>query len=245
MMKRVFFAVFLLVSMTPVHAAEMYEIVLVQAAPGRLTDLVTLYTQWLRTYAAAAEDAPLWFRHSQGDHWDLMLVVPIGSLAAYYDPARAARRAEAARAGGLSEDEFARALSERVAWHEELYVDGPPRQELRDACADAGFYHVEMMIGLPGKRGEMRRIREQENVYLQKLGRPRNLLFERRNGASWDLVTLGCYKDIKHFVASGDTPADQAREAVRAAGFDSTEAMSLAWRSTIAMHRDTLGVAIR
>jgi hypothetical protein len=238
-------AVLLAVTAPSAQSTELYQIVLVQAAPGRLPDLLALYKKWLPAYEAAHEDPPLWFRHSQGDHWDVMLLIPIGSLGDYYQAARVARREKTAGAAGLPDAEFARLFSERVAWHEEMYLEGPSRQEVRTACDGAGLYHVEMMVGLAGRRHEMRRAREQENAYLGALGRPRNLLFARREGAQWDLVTIGCYRDLKHFAESADLPAEKTRDAARAAGYDSPEAMSLAWRSTIATHRDTLGVAIR
>ena len=244
-MRRIVAAVLFAVTSVSVASAEVHRIVLLQAAPGRLADLVTLYKKWMSAYEAAGEDAPLWFRHSQGDNWDLMLLVPIGSLGDYYDAQRVARRAKAAEAAGLPYAELERLFSERVAWHEEMYVEGPSRQEVRKACDGAGLYHVEMMVGLAGKRDEMRRARDQENVYLGALGRPQNLLFTRREGAQWDLVTLGCYRDLKHFAEAGDIPEEKTREAARAAGYESPTAMSLAWRSTLTTHRDTLGVVIK
>ena len=59
-------------------------------------------------------------------------------------------------AAGLPEAEFARLFSDHVAWHEEMYVEGPSRQDVRKACDGAGLDDVEMMVGLAGKRVEMR-----------------------------------------------------------------------------------------
>src|SRR6476646_12092072 len=55
----------------------LYKVTLVQAAPGRLLDLIDLYKARAAEFKQAGDEAPLWMRHSQGDHWDLMVIFPV------------------------------------------------------------------------------------------------------------------------------------------------------------------------
>src|SRR5947199_9777917 len=103
-------AVLLLICVCSRHAAAasqyFYEVTLVQAAPGKMLELIDLYKARAAAYQAAGDEAPLWMRHSQGDHWDLMLISPLGSYSDYYQPERAAKRKKA--------DESSAALTEKV-----------------------------------------------------------------------------------------------------------------------------------
>src|SRR5690348_8939212 len=65
---------------------------LVQAAPGRLLELIDLYTARAPLYQASGDEPPFWMRHSQGDRWDLMLLFPMSSHAEYYRPDRIEKR---------------------------------------------------------------------------------------------------------------------------------------------------------
>src|SRR3954469_14472525 len=73
----------------------LYRVTLVQAAPGKLTELIDLYKKKFAADTAAGDEAPLWMRHSQGDHWDLMILQPIGSYAEFLSSDRVARRLKA------------------------------------------------------------------------------------------------------------------------------------------------------
>ena len=64
----------------------LYRASMVQAAPGKLVELIDLYK------AHAGEEAPLWMRHSQGDRWDLLILTPMGSYADYFRPEAIAAR---------------------------------------------------------------------------------------------------------------------------------------------------------
>ena len=234
----------LLPAASTAHAQTLYKAVFVQAAPGRLSDLIALCRARLPVFDAAGDERPLILRHSQGDHWDLLMLVPLGSFHDYYAPPRVARREQADRETGAA-GEFEQRFRQWVAWHEEVFVDGPQVSALRDAVGEAGFFHLEAMMAVPGGHDELLRVREAENVYLRGVGRPANVIFTRRDGAAYDLLTLGFYRDLRHFAESSDVPGEKARIAARAAGFDSPEAMGLHWRTVMATHRDTLGAIVR
>jgi hypothetical protein len=191
----------------------LYRMTLLRAAPGRLPDLV----------AAVKGKAPWIFRHSQGDHWDLMLLV----------------RVETASSSAV-----AIGADELVAWQEEEFVRGPDLAAL-PGFADAGLLHVEMFHALAGKRAELIREREMENAYLGETGQPQNAIFLRELGASWDAFTVGAYRSWKHYAEAQDVPADKEEAAARGAGFASRSAIGPYLRTLILDHHDTMATPVR
>ena len=220
---------------------SLYKVTLVRAAPGHLLDLIELYKAQQSVYAASGDVAPFWMRHSQGDQWDLMLLFPIESYAAYYHPDRLAQREGQAEAWHAFDERF----RELVAWQSDLFVYGPPLPVVQAGFEDAGFFHIEMFEALPGHHEELIEQRRMENAYLRQLNRPENLIFVKSQGASVDVFTLGFYRDIQHFAESAAIPLDEEDAAARTAGFESVYAISPYLRSLIREHHDTLAVAIR
>ena len=218
----------------PVTRTPLYRASLVQAAPGKLTDLIAAYKQ----HFAALGETPLWMRHSQGDRWDLLILEPMGSYAAYFAPERVAAR-EKQNAG------WERQRKPLVAWEEDVFVFGPSESDLSKAFAESGFFHVEMFRALAGKRAELVHERDMENAYSKAIGQPENFIFIRDQGASWDVFTVGCFRDIKHYASSADVPPEKTQAAAKSAGFDSPAAIGPYLRQFIADHHDTLAVAIK
>ena len=217
----------------------LYKASLVQAAPGKLLEVVELYKS-LRA-AESPDEPPLWMRHSQGDRWDLLLLYPIGSYADYYVSDRVAKREKALRAV----EAVAAKLRDSIAWQEDVFVFGPPPAELRARAAGATFFHVEMFQALAGRRADLFHEREMENAYLKALGRPQNLIFVRDQGAGWDLFTIGFYRDLKHYAESADISEAAQETAARSAGFEGASRIGPYLRTLISSHHDTLAVAIK
>src|SRR5271154_6413492 len=136
----------------PILAAEpepfLYKAMFVRAAPGKLLDVIALYQGRMPVYDASGDERPLWMRHSQGDQWDLMFLFPMGSWETYFTTDRAARREKAGAAAQLPQPEYARRFYELVAWHEDVYVEGPPLDAVRKAFEGAGLFHVEIFLAL-------------------------------------------------------------------------------------------------
>lgn len=227
-------AVFLVLALAVPQAAAsqegfLYKAQFVQAAPGRLLELIDLVK-------AKTDERPFAIRHSQGDRWDLMLLTPMGTYLDYFSPERAAR---------WRKDEHPEKWKELVAWQEDIFVFGPPVEEVRASYSKAGFFHVEIFRALPGRHADLFKERLMENAYLKTLKRPENLIFVRDQGAGWDLFTLGFYRDLKHYAESADIPEKDQEAAAKAAGFEGASRIGTYLRTLIREHHDTLAGAVK
>ncbi|MCJ7581341.1 MAG: hypothetical protein MUP98_12515, partial [Candidatus Aminicenantes bacterium] len=78
------FIVLFLPSLIPSAAAEaldseqtyLYKATFIRAAPGKLLDLIDLFKDQMPVYDASGDKRPFWWRHTQGDQWDLMILFP-------------------------------------------------------------------------------------------------------------------------------------------------------------------------
>jgi hypothetical protein len=205
----------------PLTGSVLYRMTLLRAAPGRFDDLLA------EVRREAGGSGGLAVRHSQGDQWDFLLLVPVPAATAVGGRALTPPFSEAA-----------------VAWQEDELVRGPAFDVLPDFLS-AGLYHFEMFDAVPGKLDELVREREMENAYLAAVGRPRNLIFRREFGAAWDAFTIGAYRDWRHYAERDLVTPDQARAAAVAAGFASDQAIGPYMRSLILFHHDTLANRVR
>ena len=219
----------------------LYKVTLVQAAPGKLLELIDLYKARATAFQAAGDEAPLWMRHSQGDHWDLLILFPVGSYTDYYQPERVAKRKKADESLAAGHEKF----KADIAWQEDLFVYGPALTDLRQAFANGAYFHVEMFVALPGKFNDLYQEREMENAYAKALGEPQNFIFVRDQGAAWNLFTIGVFRDLKHYAQSADVPVQEQEKAAKAAGFESPGQIGPYLRRFISTHHDTLAVGIK
>jgi hypothetical protein len=223
----------------PLQQSYLYKTSLVQAAPGKLLDLIDAYKKIFAQQSKITGDpVPLWMRHSQGDRWDLLILSPMASYSEFYKSERAIKR-------DIALDPYRARLKEDIAWQEDVFVYGPPLDELRKAFAPAGLFHVEMFQSLPGKQAELYKQREMENAFSRAVKSPENFIFVRDQGAAWDLFTIGCYSNLKHYAQAADVPPADAEAAAKSAGFDSPAQIGPYLRTLISLHHDTLAVAIK
>ena len=227
-------------SLPPAGAGYLYRATLLQAAPGKLLEVLDLYKAGWPGTGDGGDEPPIGMRHSQGDRWDLLLLFPMESELVFYSGDRVQRR-QRANASARARLEK---LRDDIAWQEDVFVWGPAIARVRD-LAKAGFFHVEMFEALPGKLPELYRQREMENAYSKALELPENLIFVRDSGAAWDLFTVGAYRNLRHYAEGAEVPEAKSEEAARAAGFDGAKAIGPYLRTLIAQHHDTLAVAIR
>jgi hypothetical protein len=229
------------VAATPV----LYRLQLLQAAPGRLLELIDVVKKHGAVAASGGEAAPVITRHSQGDHWDLAVLWPMGDWGGYFETARAARREAAAKASGATTAGLARELDPLVSWHEDLYLWGPSLEALRAHVKDAGLMHYEMMQALAGRREALIEERHMENAFNRNRGRGETLVFVREAGAAWDVVTLGVYRNWQHYAESDLIPRETSEAAAKKAGFTGADGVGPYMRTLISTHRDTLGPPVR
>jgi hypothetical protein len=235
----VFVAPFTAYAQEPSQPAYLYKTSLVQAAPGKLLDLIDSYKKIFAEETKVAGDAtPLWMRHSQGDRWDLLILYPMGSYSDYYKPDRVVKR-------DVVLDPWRDRLKNDITWQEDVFVYGPPLEDLRRAFAGAGLFHVEMFESLPGKQAELKKQREMENAFSRAVKAPENFIFLRDQGAVWHLFTIGCFENLKHYAQAADVPPAEADAAAKSAGFESTAQIGPYLRTLIALHHDTLAAAIK
>jgi hypothetical protein len=216
----------------------LYRAEFIQAAPGKLLELIDLYKARFRDPLSNGGEPAVWMRHSQGDHWDLLLLFPMVSYTEYYGYEQSARR----EAG---ETAFNTKAAPLISWREDIFVYGPPISVVKAASSKASFFHVEIFQSLSGKQSELYREREMENAYQRALHRPENLIFVRDQGGSWDLFTIGFYRDLKHYAESADVPEKDQEAAAKLAGFEGASRIGPYLRTLISTHHDTLAVAVR
>jgi hypothetical protein len=217
----------------------LYKASLVQAAPGKLLDLIDTYKKIFAEETKITGDAaPLWMRHSQGDRWDLLILFPMASYSDFYKPDRTVKRETVL-------DPWRDRPKDDIAWQEDVFVYGPPLDELRKAFLTAGLFHVEIFQSLAGKQAELYKQREMENAFSHAVHAPENFIFIRDQGAAWDLFTIGCYENLKHYAQAADVPPADADSAAKSAGFESPAQIGPYLRTLISLHHDTLAVAIK
>ena len=122
-------------SMSAAESTYLYKTQLVQAAPGKLLEVIDLLKASQAVYKDAGDEQPLLMRHSQGDHWDLLVLIPMKSYAEFYRPERVTKRMEIFKS-------IQPRLNELIAWQEDVFVYGPPLADLRKAFGSSAFFHV-------------------------------------------------------------------------------------------------------
>jgi len=150
-------------------------------------------------------------RHSQGDHWILLVLVPMKSYAEYYTLKRMAKKGLAAGGGGKNRPET---LSGK-----RIFCVGAAIHELRRAFGSASFFHIEMFHAIAGKQSELLKSARWKHLS-QNAQRPENFIFIRDQGAAWDLFTIGVYRDLKHFAEAPAFLSPEQEAAAKTAGFE-------------------------
>lgn len=219
---------------------SLYRVITIRAAPGEFAAWLDQCDDIRAAYQKRGDRAPFVLRHTQGDHWDLMLIEPWGSFEEYLSPERMAKRNAVAEEMAM----LKRWLDDAPAFREDLFALGPPVEELEKLFAENDFYHVEMFHALPYKKGELLEQRRMENDYLARTGRPENTIWTGISGSDVDVFTIGFYSDHAAFAAESSKAEEERGAAARAAGFEGVDDIAPYLRSLISRHQDTLAVAV-
>jgi len=220
----------------------LYKVTTVRAEPGKLSDLLDWIADMKGTdfFEEAGTQAPFVMRHSQGDQWDLLKIVPMGSWTDYHAKAAKIKRAKAAKAYA-DQLKLGYAL---IAFEEDVFAYGPPLKDVKSEYNGNGFYHIEMFRAGAGKADELVEQRRMENKYLKMTGQKENMIFSRAAGSDIDVFTIGFHPDFESFVTQGTATPGEKEDAAKAAGFKDRADLSFYLRSLISGHHDTLAVKV-
>lgn len=213
-----------------------YKMILYQAAPGQLTDLITAIKKDINNHTSYGLEEPVLMRHSQGAHWDLMLVIPIESMQSYFSESAMQKRKSANSFDPVYGSDFLNMVSH----YEEIYANGPDAKGFNKLAAELPYYHIEMFVAVAGKQKELLKERQMENDYYRNVDFGTNYIFKKITGSKWQNITIGFYKDIKDFAKSVDIPFDVDDEAAKKAGFKGVAYIGTYLRELLLTHQDTL-----
>ena len=232
---------------TIANAAELegkylYKVTTIRAATGALADLLDWEAQLSSSeyYAEAGQERPLLMRHSQGDQWDLLVIVPMHSWTDYHSQAATLKRNTAS----AKHDDLLAEGQGLFAFYEDHFAFGPSWSAVKAAYAANSFFHVEMFEAASGKANELLEQRRMENTYLVSTGQTPNMIFHRAAGSNVDVFTIGFHPDFQTFAAPADVSIEEKELAAKAAGFKSLSDISFYLRSLISGHHDTLAVKV-
>lgn len=198
--------------------AESLRITTLRAAPGQLEQLI----KEVKSYRETRHGKVIIMRHSQGDHWDLLLLESAG-------------RAYAAMADFGSIADFQHSF---LADCDEKF------RQLKASADEADLYHIEMFHALAGKRQALMDQRARENEYLQSTGQTTNSIFVTRFGSDVDVFTIGFHANMTAFAKGPSVSDEEAELAAKKAGFKNRADLGFYLRSLLTSHHDTLAVPL-
>ncbi len=198
--------------------AEDFVVTTLRASPGKLPALIDA----VKAYRTEHRGRVVIMRHTQGDHWDLLLLEPT--------PANPTRQHDFSALADFQ--------------HSFLAETGGTFKGLQHQAHENGLYHVEMFQALAGKRAALIDQRERENRYLADTGQVVNVVFTTVMGSDVDVFTIGFHESLAAF-ARGPTVSDvEAEAAAKDAGFESRGDIGFYLRSLLTRHNDTLAVPV-
>jgi hypothetical protein len=220
----------------------LYKVTTIRAATGALADLLDWEAQLSASdyYDEAGQQRPLLMRHSQGDQWDLLVIVPMQSWTDYHSPAATQKR----KIASTKHQDLLATGQGLFAFYEDHFAYGPSWASLKSAYAANSFFHIEMFEAASGKTNELLEQRRMENKYLVSTGQTPNRIFRRAAGSDVDVFTIGFHRDFQTFATPADVTVEEKEIAAKAAGFKGLDDLSFYLRSLISGHRDTLAVKV-
>lgn len=230
----------------PAHAGNdgdyLYRVETIRAAPGKLEALLdwAADVKEARYFEDTGSPYPFVMRHSQGDQWDLLVILPMKSWADYYSKARVKKREAAA----AKHSALLQAQKGLIAFEEDNFAYGPPLEDIGREYGANGLFHVEMFAAAPGGEDKLFEQRRMENAYLAATGQTENKIFRRANGSDIDVFTIGFHKSLEAFAAPSQMSDDEKEAAAKAAGFKDRADISFYLRSLLASHHDTLATKV-
>lgn len=190
----------------------------------------------ITNHAELGLQKPYLLRHSQGDHWDLMLIYPIPPLETYFSKTAVEKRATSF----TIEKKYGNSFYGLVSFQEEAIVDGPDYKTFVQAFEDYRLFHIEIFTALAGKQAELLQQRKMENDFYSHIKHRPNLIFTRVLGPAWDIFTIGTYKNLQEYADDGGISFEDEDAAAKKAGFEGVNFIGSYLRSMLLEHHDTL-----
>jgi len=210
--------------------ADDFWVTQYRAAPGKLPALLELIetTNW----KAFDDGRPIVMRHSQGNHWDLMLV------GLHKNPGSDSNHANV--------EQFDKAANQLVDF-ELSFISRTDLSwtELQAEAATSNLFHIEMFQAGAGNHDALMRQRVIENDFIKRIGQKPNAIFTVLAGSDFDIFTIGFYKDLQTYATPANVTPEQNEAAAKAAGFKNRADVSFLLRELIVGHQDTLAVKVK
>ncbi len=219
-------------SMATTVMADDYLVTQYRAAPGNFPALLGLYQQTDLTFYNGS--SPILMRHSQGNHWDLMVLTKLNPACEKQVPCQTMLESLDHAAANLVDFEHRFTARSDTSW-----------EMIREQNERAGLYHIEMFNAAAGKGEALLRQRHMENDYLAKTGQQTNVIFTVIMGSDVDAFTIGFHESLKTFAESPALPAEAFEKAARDAGFKNRADISFHLRELIVGHHDTLATKVK
>jgi hypothetical protein len=203
-------------------ASELYHIHVVQAAPGKLGELIETYLKGPAPEAGDPQVDPFVLRHREGGEWDLVVITPLG-----------ADYAATAAAPPPAVQKFNETVAGLAAWHADTLAAGPPWAAVQKALlptrsAAPAVFVVSDYRSLPGHRPQLRQTLDR--IAADSAGR--SAVFTHVEGSPWNFFTVTRHDS---WAAMGEAtqpvPSGQAD-----VGMD--------LRQHLAVHHDTVAVYV-
>jgi len=217
-MKPLLLIVFFFTTVFSVAASENYRITLLRATPGGLAEMI----KQVRSYKTMKKGNLSIMRHSQGDHWDLMLLEPTGP-----------NPTSMMDFGKIADFQHSFLAKSEINW-----------DKIKPMSEASDLFHIEMFSASHGKSAELLKQRRMENTYLLATQRRPNVIFETTFGSDVDSFTIGYYTDMVQFATMPELPAEVFSKAAIDAGFESRDTIGLYLRELIVSHNDTLATRV-
>ncbi len=224
------------------NADTLYRVQTYRAAPGGLVEFIEIHKKLEREgfYESWTAQAPFMLRHSQGDHWDIMLIQPMMSYGKYYSASQMEKRRKAHE---QFRDDLQR-LDQLTSFREDLFSTGPSLEVLSALFEENDFYHIEIFHALAGKKQELLEQRRIENIYLEGIGVRANTIFVIDGGGDADAMTIGFYTSLQDYAKPSEVEDAAKEQIARDAGFKSRADIGPYLRTLISAHHDTLAVSV-
>ncbi|MCP4459060.1 MAG: hypothetical protein GY816_13710 [Cytophagales bacterium] len=179
-MKRFLLLLLIVTSMSLQAQDQLYKVSLFRAKPGSLLELIDVLKKDMKLYENNQKVTPYLLRHSQGDHWDLMLIFPIPSLDIYFSMNFSA----STMSRNWLEKPYGDPFYDLVAFQEEAIVKGTETDAFGKSLEEFNLFHIEIFTSLVGKQKELLDQRNAENIFYSEIDHRSNFIFTRVFGPS-------------------------------------------------------------